>query len=116
MKKVNSLDNGIVLVDETKRKLLSYDNDKKRAIYNAPIIKNGKTTIFCADYVEEGIVTDIEERLNTFGSPIKSFYATLVNFDSDKYDPENKIWNIIINYVKEHEDQFFFKNGNIKNV
>ena len=114
MKKINSLYNGKVFIDESTRKLVSYDNAKKRAVYSAKIVENGETTIFGADFIENEIVTDVEARLRAFGSPVNIFYAKLVNFNSDKYDPDNKIWNIIVDYVKSHENEFFFKNGNLR--
>lgn len=116
MKKVISIwSKEEVIIDETSQTLMSYDNSKKRAIYNARIIENGEPTMFYTDYVENGIViTDVEERLKAHNSVALFQYAALVDYDSATNDPNREIWNKIVEYAKSHEDEFFLKNGNLK--
>lgn len=104
-----------VTVDETKRKLMSYDNEKRQAVYNAPIIENCETTRFYTDYVENDVViTDVDERLRAHGSGILVQYGLIVGCDSLKHDPDGKIWSEVVAYATEHPDEFFDKYGNLK--
>lgn len=116
MKKVISIwSKEEVIIDETSKKLLGYDNSKKRALYSARIIENGKPTMFYTDYEENGIViTDVEERLSAHNSVVKFQYGIMVACDWKKNDPNRELWNKIVEYAKSHEDEFFLKNGNLK--
>lgn len=116
MKKVISIwSKKEVIVDEASQKLMSYDNAKKRAIYNARIIENGEPTMFYTDYEENGVViTDVEERLSANDSVVEFYYALIVDCDWKKNDPNREFWNAIVSYAKEHENEFFWKNGNLR--
>lgn len=111
-KKVLNVYGEEVVIDESLQKVYSYDNAKKEIVYNAPIIKDGEVTKFWTDYIADGIVDDIEVRLNTWNNPVKLYYATLVKFDADNQDPDKKTWHEIVAAVKNEPEKYFFKNGN----
>lgn len=103
------------MIDESTRVLHSYDNAKKRAIYNAAEVdESGKRTGFYVDYVVEEKVTDVKARLETFGSPIHFLYSEQVGFNSTKNDPENVYWNSIVEWAEHNQDKVFYKNGNLR--
>lgn len=101
-------------VDESTQKLISYNNKAKQIVYNAEVVENGKNTGFYTDYIENGTVEEIEERLKMWDNPVRLIYAFLVDFDSTKNDPDKKIWNDCVEYVKNHESEFFTKGGDWK--
>lgn len=113
-KKVSSTYNEEVIIDYDKKKLYDYDNAKKEITYSAPIIENGIETQFWAEFKETGIVSDIEERLKKWNNGVTLIYAKMVNFDSTKNDPDRKIWKKLVEYIKSHENEIFYKNGNFK--
>lgn len=88
-------------------KIRSYDNVKKKIVYNGQTDDD-----YWVDFVTDGVVDDIEERLNTWNNTVKLIYAEKVKFDAKKYDPDNEIWNDVVEKVKENEEQFFTKTGN----
>ena len=100
-----------VTINEDNQKLYSYNNKKRILTYNAQEYKDGKPTGFWIDYTEEGIATDIEERMKVWNSKLLVVYAEVVNFDTTKNDPDKEIWNSLVEFVKEHEDAFFNSNG-----
>lgn len=101
-------------IDETTQKLLSYNNDKKVVVYNAEIIDDGKNSGFYTDYIESGIIEDIEQRMSAWNNPIKLAYALMVDFNAGKNDKDGRIWKACVEYVKNHESDFFTKSGNWK--
>ena len=106
-----------VTVDETKRKLMSYDNEKRQAIYNAPIIENGETTMFYTDYVENDVVlTDVEERLSAHNSRAAIVYGIAVAGDWKKNDPNRELWDKLVDHAKKHQAEYFLENGNLKDT
>lgn len=101
-------------IDNSTQKLDSYNNKLCRAVYNAEIIENGKTTGFWTNYTVSATIDEIEPRLRVFGSPVNAQYAEMVEYRASKNDPDGKIWNKILAYVKEHESEFFDENGDFK--
>ena len=101
-------------VDDSTQKLDSYNNKLGRAVYNAEIIENGKTTGFWTNYTVSAIIEELEPRLRVFGSPVNVQYAEMVQYHASENDPDGKIWNKILTYVKEHESEFFDDNGDFK--
>lgn len=104
------------LIDESTREIYDYNNSKRKITYSAikaPWSDEASYPSSC-DYVEEGTVDDIEERMKTWNNPIKFLYASMVGFNASKNDPDNKIWDTFVEYVKNHESEFFTKKGDWK--
>ena len=102
-----------VIINEDNQKLYSYNNKKRILTYNAQEYKDGKPTGFWIDYTEEGVATDIEERMKVWNSKLSLAYADTVDYNPPKNDPNKKIWNSLVALVKEHEDAFFDSNGDL---
>lgn len=100
-----------VTVNEDNRKLYAYNNKKRVLTYNAQKYEEGKPTDFWVNYTEEGVATDIEERMKVWNSKLLLLYADAVDHDSPKNDPDREIWNSLVAIVKEHENAFFDPNG-----
>lgn len=105
---------GIATVDDENRILVSFNNAKKEILYSAQTFCAGKLSGGWVDYMEKGVVSDIEERLDSLHNPIRFMYADLVSGDSDKHDPEGELWSRIIEYVKAHEGEIFTYTGDFK--
>ncbi|MCW6663971.1 hypothetical protein NHG23_08750 [Aerococcaceae bacterium NML190073] len=101
-------------VDLDTKKVHSFSNKDNKVTYNAEIVEDGKPTGFFTDYVEDGQVTDLETKIRTFGNPIALIYAQAVDFDQTKNDSDRKIWNKLLEDVKENEDKIFTKHGDFK--
>ena len=114
MKNVTNIYGQKLTIDETTQKLYSYNNDKKVVVYNAEVIDNGENSGFYTDYIENGIVENIEERMSAWNNPIKLIYAVIVDFNASKNDKDRRIWKACVEYVKNHESDFFTKSGNWK--
>lgn len=114
MKNVTNIYGHNFTIDETTQKLLSYNNDKKVVVYNAEIVEDGKNSGFYTDYIENGSIENIEERMRAWNNPIKLAYAVIVDFNASKNDKDRQIWKACVEYVKNHESDFFTKSGNWK--
>ena len=114
MKEIINIYGETFLVDDENKKLYDYDNDKKQITYNVEIIKNGKHTGCYTDYCEQGTVDDIEERLKKWNNILVLIYASSVNFNASKNDPNKEKWQKLVEYVKENQDKYFTKSGNFK--
>lgn len=105
------------LVDESTRKVYNYNNKNKIIKYFACAIhcedvnrEKPFKSVEC-DYIVNDVLTDIDERINSWNNPVKFFYAYQVGFDAPKNDPDKKIYKIISDYVKTHQEEFFTKSG-----
>lgn len=94
-------------VDASTQKVYAYNNKKALIEYNAEIVENGIRTGFWTNYVASGKLEDIEDR-------VKSAYAASVNFNASKYDPDGKIETGLIEYIRNHEEEFFDEYGDWK--
>lgn len=104
----------LVQIDESTRKLYSYDNKNKKISYNAQIVEDGVPTIYYTNYVEDGIVNDISERLKTWNNKLLLLYSKCVGFDSIKNDADKKIYNALLEYVTNNQEIFFTATGDFK--
>lgn len=98
-------------VDESTRKLYSYNNKKSQATYCAEIVENGKHTGFHTNYIVSEKITDVEARLNVWNSLIKEKYAEVVECAAKENDPDKKIWKSVVQYAADHQDEIFDENG-----
>lgn len=103
-----------VIVDVDEQKLSSYNNKAHKIMYTANVIKDGKKSEFFTDYMTDGDVVDVVERLKTWNNKILLAYSYLVNFEASKYDPDREKWNAVIDYVKKNQEKFFDKYGDWK--
>lgn len=103
-----------VEIDETTKKLYSYNNKKREIIYNAQIIENGMPSDFWTNYTENGIVDSIEERLKMWNNKILFLYALSVDFNALENDPNKEKYNKLLDFVKENMDKFFTKTGDFR--
>jgi hypothetical protein len=111
IKKIKDIYERELLIDEDTKKLYQFDNKNKKLYYNARIVENGKPSIFYTDYIETGTCDNLEEKLYANGNTFLINYAILMNFNSEKNDPDQKKWNKIVEYVKNNEKYIFDKNG-----
>lgn len=102
-KEVYDFNNTVKKIKYSASALLMKDIDRQDAFYKTSCI-----------YEVDGIVDDIEEKLNSWNNPIKFIYASLVGFNSSKNDPDSRIWETCIEYAKNHQDDFFTKTGDWK--
>lgn len=115
-KEVTSVYGDTKLIDESMKKIYDYNNSKRTITYNvitAPSSNEPCIPYYC-EYTEDGIINDIEDRLNTWNNPVKLTYALMIDFNAAKNDPNKKIWDTCVEYVKNHESEFFTKNGDWK--
>lgn len=103
-----------VEIEESTRKLYSYNNKKNEITYNAQIVENGELTGFWTNYTEHGTVDSIEERLKTWNNKILLLYASSVGFKATENDPNKEKYNKILEYVKVNADKFFTKTGDFR--
>ncbi|MGN0106243.1 MAG: hypothetical protein ACI4A5_00925 [Hominilimicola sp.] len=105
---------GTTAVDDENRIFVSFNNAKKEICYNAQTFCDGKLSGGWVDYMEKGVVSDIEERLGSLHNPIRFMYADLVYYNSGKHDPNGELWSRIVEYVKAHESEVFTKTGDFR--
>lgn len=100
-----------IKVDLDNAQIRSYNNKKNEAIYST-VDLDGKLPV---DVIVNKQITDIEERLSTWNNPVRANYAVnMIQGNKEKNDPESKIWNSIVEYVKNNQNEFFTKNGDWK--
>ena len=115
-KEVTSVYGDTKLIDESMKKIYNYNNSKRTITYNvitAPLSNEPCMPMYC-EYTEDGTINDIEDRLNAWNNPVKLTYALMLGFNASKNDPNKKIWDTCVEYVKNHESEFFTKNGDWK--
>lgn len=101
-------------IDKDSKKLYNYNNKLKKISYNAKIVKNGKPSGSWTNYEEDGVVEDIEERLQTWNNRVKLEYSAKVKFNAPKNNPDGKIWGEFLKYVSSHENYFFDEYGDFR--
>lgn len=99
------------VVDDASKKLYRFSNKNKKIQYAAQIIENGELKNSWTDFIVEGTVDDIDEKLQMFGNPVKHSYAIEVKFDVEKNDPKRKLWNEYVQHVKDNYEKYFTKKG-----
>lgn len=114
MKKIVDEFDRELYIDDTTQKLHSFSNRDKKIIYNAEIVENGIHTGFWTNYTEDGIVSDLEQKLKKWNNTLLYIYAKAVGFKSSETDPDKAVWNKFVSFVKEHEEDFFDKHGDFK--
>lgn len=115
MKKVIDIYGHETLIDETSQKLYTYNNRKKEIQYNAEVMDdNGNRTGFFTNYIEKGIIIDVNDKLNVWNSTLKFYYASMVGFKASENDPDRKIYDKFVEYVKNNEEKFFTKTGDYR--
>lgn len=82
--------------------------------YSAEIVENGIGTGFWTNYITSGKVENVEDRINVWNGVVKLAYAASVNFNASKNDPSGKIKARLIEYVRNHEEEFFDEYGDFK--
>jgi hypothetical protein len=110
-RKVTSICGEEVIVDESTKKLYDFNNKTKTITYIAQRADNG---MFWTCYTEKGIVRDIELKLRTWNNLISLAYAHFVDFKASKNDPDRKVWEAVVEHVKENEKKYFTKTGDFR--
>lgn len=103
-----------VIIDEDSRKIYSYSNKKQIITYSACIIENNAPTDFWTNYTVNGTVTDLEDKLRVWNNILLGGYSKAVDFDSQKNDPDKKIWKKFVEQIRNEEDKYFDKYGDFK--
>lgn len=103
-----------VTVNDEKKKLYSFSNKDKKIRWNAPIIEDGKETGFFTDYIEKGTVTDVRLKLRTWNNVVLLAYAASVGFKANENDPSGEKWDRVVDYVENHQSDFFTKTGDFR--
>ena len=103
-----------VNVDKSTQKLYDFDNFSKKITYSAEIIENEERTGFWTDYEIYGTIDDTEEKLKTWNNHLKHLYAKSVGYKASENDPDKKIWNSLVDFVKANEEKFFTKSGDFR--
>jgi hypothetical protein len=110
-KKVTSICGEEVFIDESTRKLYDFNNKRKEVTYSARRLNDG---MFWVCYTEKGTINDIELKLATWNNLILFAYAHYVDFKASENDPDKKIWNAVVKYVKDNEEKYFTKTGDFR--
>lgn len=113
IKEVTNIYGKKVKIETDGQKVYSYDNKKRRVQYNAKWVDSASGYSW-TDYVEEGTVEDLETRISVFGSRLEEIYARTVGYNATDNDPDQKIWNKFVDYVKRNEEKFFDEYGDYK--
>lgn len=92
----------------------SYNNKKRRVQYNAKEVDDSINFESYTDYREDGIIEDLETRIKVFGSRLMETYCRTVGYNATDNDPDKKIWNKFVDYVKRNESKFFDKFGDYR--
>lgn len=104
-----------VLVNEAEAKLVRFSNKNKCASYNAPEAELVYGLKMYADYIVNDItIDDIDTKLSSLTNPVRFYYAELVDYNATDNDPEQKLWNKLVDFVKVNEEEFFNKYGDFK--
>ena len=96
-----------ILISE--KKLIAYDNARKLIIYSCPLASDRESY---TDFVEEGIVYSIDDRIKSQLNPVRVRYAEAMHYRASENDPDKAVWNKVVETVKSNPDKYFFKNGN----
>ena len=103
-----------VNVDKSTQRLYEFDNFNKKITYSAEIIEDDKGTGFWTDYEIYGTIDDTEEKLKTWNNHLKHLYDKSVGYKASENDPDKKIWNRLVDFVKANEEKFFTKSGDFR--
>ena len=102
-------------VDESRRRIYSYDAKAKTVEYSAPIIDENSTTEFWTVYEEKmQNLPTIEERLKVWNNTLLAVYAYSVDFNQNKNDNGGEKWKQFVKFVEENEEKFFTKTGDFR--
>lgn len=111
IKKVTSICGEEVIVDESTKKLYNFNNKTKTITYIAQRVDDG---MFWTCYTEKGAINDIEPKLRTWNNLILFAYARFVDFKASENDPDRKVWEAVVEHVKENEEKYFTKTGDFR--
>lgn len=100
-----------VVVNTAKKKLISYSNKNRKVVYSAPIVEDGVEKDFWTNYETTGTVDDVAERLRMPMNAVLMAYAKTVDYNASENDPDRKIWNTLVEMIKEKPDYCFDENG-----
>lgn len=103
-----------VKIETDGQKVYSYNNKKRRVQYNAKEVDDSISFESYTDYREEGTIEDLETRISVFGSRLEEIYARTVGYNATDNDPDKKIWNKFVDYVKRNESKFFDEFGDYR--
>lgn len=105
----------VVDVNIDKKKVYMFDNRRRRVIYNAPIVENGKEIGFWTDWLERDIVTDTEAKVRAFcgGEFLINRFADYLERKGDSYDANYR--KKLIKYIDLNAGIFFDKYGDWRN-
>ena len=82
---------------------VDFDNFNKKITDSAEIIEDDKGTGFWTDYEIYGTIDDTEEKLKTWNNHLKHLYDKSVGYKASENDPDKKIWNSLVDFVKLYE-------------
>ena len=99
------------IVDISQKRLYLYSNKNNRAEWQAPIVKDGiHVTNVWINYIVPERIDDIKRRCESSESIIQIGYNIELNNRKDS-DIDKRIWNKLIDYVTDHQDEFFDEYG-----
>lgn len=101
-----------VTVDDSKKKLVDFDNATNTIYWTAPEVDS--KVEYWPTYKVKGRIDDVEAKLSTYNNVIKLKYAATVAYDSVHNDPDRRVWKKFVEYAKKHASNLFDKNGDWK--
>lgn len=101
-----------LVVDDSKKKLTDFSNKDEVIYYSAPEVNSENE--HWVDYKVKGTIDNLEEKLSTYNNAVRLGYARAVDFAASKNDPERKIWNKVVEYARQHQEELFDENGDWK--
>lgn len=102
------------IIDTDGQKVCAYNNKEGWVEYNAKVVDDTTDIQFYTDYRDEGTLDNIELKIRVFGSRLMSMYARTVGYNATDNDPDKKIWNQFVDYVKRNENKFFDEYGDYR--
>ena len=101
-------------IDDDQKAMISFDNKAKKIIYSSKIIENGAPCVFWTDFVEEGRVENVAEKVKSHSNFVKNTYAKFVDYNSKKNDPQQELFAETIKFVEKNNGVFFTKIGDFR--
>lgn len=89
----------------------TYSNRTYTVQWNAEIVSGGTKTGLWTMFRAPGEILGIEARCSTWNNPARMVYAAVVDFNSKRNDPDNRLWNRMVQYVTDHKTDFFDDHG-----
>lgn len=100
-------------VDLDQKDFYMYCNKDRKIYWSAHVLNRDEDGIFneYITYAENGTVDDIEMRCIAFQNQLIAAYFHYFDYWPEIKDKDKIVWNKLIQYVTDHQEDFFDKYG-----